>query len=525
MTPRQTHLAFLITLSFLASAKLPVARAFIIFPGVNHWLTTASGTRTGNGEPVTLTWSIVPDGTPIIGFNAFGGTINYGPSDLVSSFGLVFGTDPNSSAPEDQPWFHFFADAFGRWSELSGATYTYEPNDDGVTINTSSGALGVRGDLRIGGAEVDGASNILAFNTFPNNGDMVLDTDDGDFFSNATNGYRALRNTIMHEHGHGFGVRHVASTTDQLLMETAINLAFDGPQLDEVRAIQYYFGDANEKSNGGLGNDTTALATSLGTITPGSMVSVGADADVPTQFILPTTTDFVSIANLADTDFFSFSVSQASRLSAVLTPRGGQFTQAQPVAEGGDTPTLFNASARSDLTLAIFDTNGTSMLDLANNTGLGGIETLADLELSEPGEYFARVTGGDDTIQLYELELSVLALYAADFDGDGDVDATDLGIWDAAYGTSDLGDADDDGDSDGADFLAWQEQYTGDLSPPLASSRAVPEPTSALLAVLGGLVLIRRGRRVAPTKLRIPLSLPALRLPLSALAHRILHAK
>ncbi len=477
MMPGKKQFVFLIALSLLASARLPAARAFIINTTLNPWLTTASGTRGDRGEPVTLTWSIVPDGTNITD----GGVSSFGPSDLISFLDLEFGTDPNSNEPEDQPWFHFFTDAFGRWSELSGATYVYEPNDDGVAINTSSGVLGVRGDLRIGGAGIDGAGNILAFNTFPDNGDMVIDTADGASFGNPANSFRFIRNTIMHEHGHGFGLRHVNSNTDNLLMEPSINTAFDGPQLDEVRAIQYYFGDANEKSNGGLGNGTAALATSLGSIVSGGTVSVGTDADVPSQFILPTATDFVSIANLADTDVFSFSVSQASRLSAVLTPLGGQFSQAE--AEGGGTPTLFDASARSDLTLAIFDTNGTSLLDLANDTGLGGIETLADLELPTAGQYYARITGGpQNTIQLYELELSVLALYSADFDLDGDVDNADLGIWELAYGATNLGDANGDGDSDGDDFLAWQQQYTGDLNL-FASAAAVPEPSGALLSL------------------------------------------
>ena len=492
MKPRQRKLVLLVSVGILACVTARPARAFIIDPNFDPWLTTASGSRSGNGDPVTLTWSIVPDGTNVPS-NIIG---SLGPSDLISFLDTTFGSDPNESDLTQRPWFHFFSDSFGRWSELSSATYVYEPNDDGAAHVTANGLLGVRGDLRIAGAGIDGVSGTLAFNYFPDDGDMVLDTDDGTFFSNSDNNHRALRNTIMHEHGHGFGLNHVVSNTDNLLLQSAINNLFDGPQLDEVRAIQFYFGDANEKSNGGLGNDTATLATSLGAIASDGAVSVGSDADVPDQFILPTATDFVSIANLGDTDFYSFSVSQPSDLNAVLTPRGGQFTQS-----GGGTPTFFDASARSDLALAIFDLNGMSLLGSADETGKGGIESLEDLSLPAAGEYFVRITGGDDTIQLYELELSItstLTFLAADFDMDGDVDNTDFATWQAAFGLSAAGDSDDDGDTDGHDFLTWQQQFTGDLGAVSSPTTVVPEPATALLLLIGMLKLAfsRRKRRV-----------------------------
>lgn len=83
--------------------------------------------------------------------------------------------------------------------------------------------------------------------------------------------------------------------------------------------------------------------------------------------------------------------------------------------------------------------------------------------------------------------------YTADFDGDHDVDAIDLSSWEAAYNSSANGDADGDLQSSGLDFLLWQQQYTGDLSAPLAAATsAVPEPSSVLLflglGVLGLLV-------------------------------------
>jgi len=459
------------------------ALAFIINPAVDPWLTTASDSRDGNGDPITFTWSIVPDGTNVPSSD-FG---NLGPSDLISFLDTTFGSGPGGADLMLRPWFHFFTDSFGRWSELSGATYMYVATDDGVDHSTADGVLGVRGDLRIGGANIDGPSNVLAFNYLPDNGDMVLDTADGAFFSNAANTHRALRDTVMHEHGHGFGLLHVNSTTDDLLMEPVIDTSFDGPQLDEVRGIQFHFGDANEKSNGGLGNDEFGLATSLGLIATGGTDSVGSDADVPGQFISPTATDFVSIANLGDTDFFSFSVSQPSDLNVLLTPRGGQFTQSQD----GGTPTSFDASARSDLEFSVFDLNGTSLLASADATGQGGIESLVDLRLPVAGEYFVQIAGEQDTIQLYELELSVFS--TADFDLDGDVDDADLAIWETAFGVNALGDADNDGNSNGSDFLLWQQQYTGPLGL-VSSPTAVPEPSTGIILVFGIAALsFRRG--------------------------------
>lgn len=80
-----------------------------------------------------------------------------------------------------------------------------------------------------------------------------------------------------------------------------------------------------------------------------------------------------------------------------------------------------------------------------------------------------------------EIDYTVLPdITPGDFDGDHDVDADDLGDWQAAYGVSLGGDADGDGDTDGADFLAWQRNFTG---PNMPLVHAVPEPATASLAI------------------------------------------
>ncbi len=75
-------------------------------------------------------------------------------------------------------------------------------------------------------------------------------------------------------------------------------------------------------------------------------------------------------------------------------------------------------------------------------------------------------------------------LVPGDFDGDGDVDAFDLGIWQTGFGTTSGatwadGDADDDGDVDAFDLGLWQTNFgTG------VGSASVPEPGAAALVIL-----------------------------------------
>jgi hypothetical protein len=484
------------------------ARGFIIDPtAADPWLTTASGTRTANGDPATLTWSLVPDGTRV----STGIGTSTTSSNLISFMNTNFGGNPSQTNLTLQPWFHIFTDAFGRWAQLGGVDYMYESHDDGVRHPSSNGQLGVRGDIRIAGFNIDGASGTLAFTYIPSGGsDMAIDTSEVSLFTNSNFNYVYFRNTLMHEIGHSFGLNHVDSTTDTLLMNPFIDDSanpINGPQLDEVRGVQYFFGDANEKSHNKQGNGTAGLATSLGTIASGTTKRVGAAANVPTQAISATATDFVSISNASDVDFYSFTVSQASVLSGTLTPRGGVFTQGD--ADSNQQPTSFNADARSNLALTIFGPNGTSILATADATAAGGIESIASLALPSAGTYYARVAGADDTIQLYELALTATSTPAGvpgDYNHNGVVEADDYTLWRKTLGQAVATGSGADGNLDGlvdqADYTMWKSHFgqtsgSGTGSSFLAGS-AVPEPSATWAAIeLLSLILIgpRRANR------------------------------
>jgi serralysin len=480
----------------------PDARAFIL--GQNtRWTSTATNASTGTfGQPITLTWSLAPNGTAISSsYGAIGTT-----SNLISTFDTTFGAGPGGTDLTQRPWFHLFSDSFNRWNQLGGINFVYEPHDTTLTVGSSSaGKLGTRGDIRIGGTNIDGANGTLAATLFPNIGDIVIDTSDISFFSGASNNYRAFRNTLMHETGHAFGLEHVISNTNEFLMAPVIDVNFDGPQLDEVRAIQYFYGDANEKSHNGQGNNSAALATPLGSIATGGSVDVGSSAvgkDSGANMIVgPSESDFVSIFGTTDADYYSFSVSAATKLSAVLTPRGGVFTQTNETDL--NPPTTFNANNRNDLVLTLFGTDGTTQLASVNDTGAGLAETLSGFTLPSAGQYFVRVTGTTaDAVQLYDLNLSIAApitVLAGDYNHDGIVNAADYSVWRDELGRTGSGlAADGNGDNivDATDYTIWQTHFgqTGSGSGSLAATN-VPEPSTAILAIFPiALFLMHRAR-------------------------------
>ncbi|MFT7571579.1 MAG: hypothetical protein ACI9JL_002623 [Paracoccaceae bacterium] len=356
------------------------------------------------GDATTLTWSILPDGTPITGFNGEPDS----PSNLVSQFRSFYGVthaDPAAATADtdytDEAWFGQMKSSFDRWSSVSGLSLTYQANDDGSTFLTSPGSA-TRGDIRIGGHTIDGPGVVLAYNYLPNFGDGVIDTADNFGPASQGNDSRKLRNLVAHEVGHGLGLLHTEGIANNLLNRTtSSNPPFDGPQLDDILGIQRHYGDANEK---GAGNDTTGTATNLGALASGVPVAIGADA--VDQEVGRYETDFVSIDSATDTDVFMFTVGADGMLTALLDPLG----PTQRFGKAGDS-TLYDYAAFGDLTVELLDAGG-SVIAWDNDGLLGAGEELTDIALLA-GDYFIRIggadfvdLGGDSTAQFYGLSLA-----------------------------------------------------------------------------------------------------------------------
>ncbi len=355
----------------------------------NRWATTATdGPGLGQGDPTTLTWSIVPDGT----------FIPSGVGEPAANSGLI--AFLNGIYGSMDVWLELIERVFDRWGELNGITYVYEPNDDGANMFTSGGQLGVRGDLRIGGKPIDGNSGILAYNFFPNNGDMVIDSPDS-FYNNTSNDSIRFRNVVSHEHGHGQGIRHVCRINQTKLMEPFVTTAFDGPQHDDILTTNRLYADDAED------NDSTGIAPNLGAAADG--ITVGD----------------VSVDDNSDIDYYGFDAAAGSAVDVTLTPIGFTYLEGPQNANGSCSDgTNFNSLVLADLSLAVLDSDGSTVLASVDLNPAGVPEVLDNVSLpSGAGTYFVEVQNdGTNNVQLYQLDLNLDSLFVDGFES-GDTSA------------------------------------------------------------------------------------------------------
>jgi hypothetical protein len=372
------------------------------FQDTARWDSTATNPSAPNqGQPITLTWSIVPDGTFIDSF----GIGPAGPSNFVARMNSIHGSQA--------VWQPIIQQVFDRWHALTGVSYVFQPTDDGAAFPDSPGVLGVRGDVRIGGRNIDGNSGILAFNFFPDFGDMVVDTNDS-FFTNTSNNNIRTRNVMAHEHGHGLGFSHVCPVNQTKLMEPFLSLAFDGPQHDDTLAGQRGYGDTREN------NDTALTGTDLGTLSNGTTTvnDIGADDD-------------------SDQDFYRFTVGPGKKATITVTPVGFTYLEGPQNSNGTcSAGTTVNSLDDNDLGVELRDATGVTILASANSNPAGVAETLSNVPLVAGTSVIRVFPGGANTVQLYRLQVTIANNNPAITIGDAVVTEGDAGAVNAAFPVS-----------------------------------------------------------------------------------------
>jgi hypothetical protein len=330
-----------------------------------RWSVTSFGGTGAFGNPMRISYSYVPDGTfvPNQGLGS-------GNSSLFARMNALFGG--NTAL-----WQSKFEAVFERWDFLTGANYELAP-DDGASLHASPGVQNVRGDVRICMITL-ADPNVLAYNFFPNIGDMVINRSPG--WNNSTNDYRFLRNTVSHEHGHGMGLNHVIPTNSTKLMEPFLNVNFDGPQSDDIQGGQFLYGDWLEN------NDQNATRSDLGIATNGQLI------------------DILAIERNTDVDWFRIEIPPGNNLGVTITPVGSTYQQGPQ----GGSPTVRDSLRIHDLRLSAYQSDGTTLIQTVNAGGMGVAETITGIARPPSGDISIKVdsvTASGD-IQRYRMNLAL----------------------------------------------------------------------------------------------------------------------
>ena len=352
--------------------RLPTPQ--LAYVGDTSWTKTATNSTTiSRGQPITITYSFLPDGTYVPGNAGEPGS----NSVLYSSFDAAFGGNRAL-------WKAKFAEAFNQWAAFTSITYV-EVADDGLPFTSRyPGVLGSRGDVRIAAHNIDGAYNILGYTYFPNNGDMVFDSSEA--WGQGTNQI-FFRNTCIHEHGHGLGLDHVWPLDHKKIMEPYLNTNIDGPQDDDIRGAVRSYGDYLES------NTAPATATDIGS--PGSSGI--------TKSNLATFTDLPSSP---DVDWFKLTASPLSFLTVRVVPLGSTYQ----VGPSDTVLTTVNTTAINNLQIEVYASNGSTLLTTRNSAPAGQTEELLQYPLASGRVYYVKISndvaGAVDDVQRYSVTFS-----------------------------------------------------------------------------------------------------------------------
>ncbi|MGI9456791.1 MAG: dockerin type I domain-containing protein, partial [Aeoliella sp.] len=204
---------------------------------------------------------------------------------------------------------------------------------------------------------------------------------------------------------------------------------------------------------------------------------------------------------------------------------GGLFTPAGMVVDAAGDILVANLFGSSILKYDTDGNNGELFADVPLVAGdVDGGSFPSDLIVDRDGDLVVAVLGGNNVIGSGEgrvlrfnsagILLQTLAdklapassvaliedVLPGDFNGDGTVDEDDYAVWKSQYDDSVTpthgADANGDGVVDADDFTAWRDTLgaSGIATSANLELTLVPEPSSILLFVLGGLLLLSRRR-------------------------------
>ncbi|MCH2114253.1 MAG: PEP-CTERM sorting domain-containing protein [Pirellulales bacterium] len=355
-------------------------------------------------------------------------------------------------------------------------------------------------------------------------------------------------NFVLAGNGNGFGAMQIASGTTATL-QGVVTIAAGGATVRVSGSSSAVISGAFDGGSGQtslevgagsslvLGGNTVfgtagLVKTSSGPVTITGLVDLGGPADIQAGSLSLAGSGSVSSAvRIASGATLALAGTASWDAASALTGLGtlaGDLTISGTIAAGDSTAgTLaidgdLTLTGSSDLQIEIGGNRAGEFdqIDVSGVVALGGnlAVSLIDLEsgVFQPqlGDSFGFLdaqngtSGAFDTLILPSLaaglgwqlrsigtttSLDVVGGFTADFDNDVDVDADDLFQWEGDYGGPGS-DANGDGISNGADFFAWQLQF-GSGASNLASGAAVPEPaTLVLVAVLTGMLSLRRFR-------------------------------